>query len=240
MTIGPAPGTAASSGMGAAAGGGAGAAGGAPNDAGALFLVPGLGLMMRYLPVPALQPGLTLATRTLAGRHPELFQRLEALGQVEIMVDPSDLPLAFVVRLGRAEPEVVAITREEAGSVGPAAVIRGPLETLIALLEGRVDGDAAFFSRALSIEGDTAAVLALRNAIDSAEVNLVEDFCALFGPLAAPMRHSLALVDGVARAAARDLAWGRRLLLGPALDACRHLGGQMSDLAREVEDLRGE
>jgi len=39
------------------------------------------------------------------------------------------------------------------------------------MIDGTYDGDALFFSRDLVIEGDTEAVLALRNAIENAELN---------------------------------------------------------------------
>ncbi len=42
---------------------------------------------------------------------------------------------------------------------------------LIGLLDGTYDGDALFFTRDLVIEGDTAAVLALRNAIEDANLD---------------------------------------------------------------------
>jgi predicted lipid carrier protein YhbT len=39
-----------------------------------------------------------------------------------------------------------------------------------------------FFPRVLTTVGDPAAVLALRNALDNADVDLPADFAALFGP----------------------------------------------------------
>ena len=57
-------------------------------------------------------------------------------------------------------------------SVAWDARIAGPLAALIGLVHGAYDGDALFFSRDLVIEGDTEAVLALRNAIDNEELDL--------------------------------------------------------------------
>lgn len=61
---------------------------------------------------------------------------------------------------------------------------------LIGLIDGSYDGDALFFSRDLVVEGDVEAVLALRNAIDDAGVDLVTDTAAMLGPLA-PMGERL-------------------------------------------------
>jgi predicted lipid carrier protein YhbT len=63
------------------------------------------------------------------------------------------------------------------------ARIAGPLSAFLAMMHGAEDGDALFFSRDLTVEGDTAAVLALRNAMDDAELDLTEELAALAGPL---------------------------------------------------------
>ena len=64
-----------------------------------------------------------------------------------------------------------------------------PMLTLLALLEGRIDGDAVFFSRSLSVTGDMEAMLALRNALDDCSFDLPRDLAAMAGPLALPFRR---------------------------------------------------
>ena len=56
--------------------------------------------------------------------------------------------------------------------------------TLLALLEGRIDGDAMFFARSLSITGDMEAMLALRNALDDSGFDLPRDLGKAAGLLA--------------------------------------------------------
>ena len=58
------------------------------------------------------------------------------------------------------------------------------LHLLLGLLDGTQDGDALFFNRVISISGRTEAVLALRNAIEDAELS-PSDLLGLRGPLAA-------------------------------------------------------
>jgi predicted lipid carrier protein YhbT len=53
--------------------------------------------------------------------------------------------------------------------------VAAPLFILLALAEGRLDGDAEFFGRQLAIEGDMEAVLALRNAMENETVDFVAD-----------------------------------------------------------------
>jgi predicted lipid carrier protein YhbT len=51
------------------------------------------------------------------------------------------------------------------------ARIAAPLVVLLGMIDGTYDGDALFFSRDLVIDGDTGAVLALRNAMENAELS---------------------------------------------------------------------
>ena len=90
------------------------------------------------------------------------------------------------------------------------ARIAGPLAALIGLVHGAYDGDALFFSRDLVIEGDTAAVLALRNAIDNEELDLAarDD---------APVRSA---GEARRRRARAKLAAAIGALTGVALTAC--------------------
>lgn len=72
--------------------------------------------------------------------------------------------------------------------------IRGRLAAFLAMLHGADDGDALFFSGDLAIAGDTSAVLALRNALDDAELDLTGELAALFSPpLDGWLRRALAL-----------------------------------------------
>ena len=50
------------------------------------------------------------------------------------------------------------------------------------MLHGSEDGDALFFSGELAISGDTSAVLALRNALDDAELDLTAELAGLVHP----------------------------------------------------------
>ena len=43
-----------------------------------------------------------------------------------------------------------------------------------------------FFSRDIAVEGDISAVLALRNALDDARIDVLAEVAAVFGPLSSP------------------------------------------------------
>lgn len=66
-------------------------------------------------------------------------------------------------------------------TTGHDARIAGTFLSLLDLLECRTDGDSLFFNRSLTVEGDTEAVVALRNALDSIDGNIVDDIASVFG-----------------------------------------------------------
>jgi len=138
-------------------------------------------------------------------RLPErnIFERLDGLDNPTFLIDPIDLPHVFELIPETQEPRLVVHGRGQEPSC--KAVIRGPLKALLDLLQGRIDGDALFFSRDLSIEGDTEAVVALRNAVDGAEIDIDGDIRILFGPLARPLAGLKSIADGIVSRAASDL-----------------------------------
>ncbi len=150
------------------------------------------------LPARASQPALDLIVSTLKRRHPGAFQRLAELPDAEVLVDAVDLPMAFVLQLGSSGVRL-SLTRRD--SLAPAAVIRGTLANLLDLLEGRTDGDALFFSRDLVIEGDTAAVVALRNAVDGEDIDLAADVAGFLGPFGRLLAPARMAAERVHRAA---------------------------------------
>jgi predicted lipid carrier protein YhbT len=133
------------------------------------------------LPTGVLQPALDIMVSVLRRRHPGAFERLSELPDAEVLIDPIDLPMAFMMRLGS---KGMRLSLAHRGSQPGDAVIRGSFAHLLDLLEGRTDGDALFFSRDLTIEGDTAAVVALRNAVDGEDIDLAADLAAVLGPFA--------------------------------------------------------
>ena len=173
------------------------------------------GMALRPMPLALLQPALKVAMHTIQRRHPEVFDRLSCLDDPVYLIDPVDLPFVFVLTPDPLMPTLVA--ERDAFGLEVTATIRGPLMALIGLLEGTTDGDALFFSRDLVVEGDTEAVVALRNAVDGAEIDVLEDILAALGPLARPARKVMGGVTGLFSMAARDLEMIRNAVIAPAL-----------------------
>ncbi|OIP83221.1 MAG: sterol-binding protein [Rhodobacterales bacterium CG2_30_65_12] len=150
-----------------------------------------LSLALRPLPLAPLSFALTGYVRKSAARHPSLIRRLGEHDRTHFVLDPTDLPFVICLDPGAGSPRVRVTRRPGTG----AARIAGPLAALIGLVHGAYDGDALFFSRDLMIEGDTAAALALRNAVDDAELDLADDIARMTGPFAAILHSALAFAE---------------------------------------------
>jgi O2-independent ubiquinone biosynthesis accessory factor UbiT len=146
---------------------------------------------LRAMPLAPLSVSLTAYSRRVAKSHPNLFCRLGEYSHTKFVLDPTDLPFVFCLDPNGGVPRVSATRRPGSG----AARIAGPLAALLGLVHGAFDGDALFFSRDLVIEGDTAAALALRNAVDNAELDLSQEICDLSGPLAGPLQRLFAFLE---------------------------------------------
>jgi predicted lipid carrier protein YhbT len=153
--------------------------------------------LLSVLPLAPLSLASAQLARSLGRRHPSLFKRLGDQADKVFLIDPTDLPIAFRLSPASGDPRLDVV---RSGDASPwDARIAGPLAALLGLVHGAFDGDALFFSRDLIIEGDTEAVLALRNAIDNEEIDMASEMTALFGPLErlveTPARTLVGLVE---------------------------------------------
>lgn len=196
------------------------------------------GLLLPPVPQALIDRALVRALKAVLARHPKLFSRLPDWSGKEraplLVIDPVDLPLSLAFVADKTQPALrVAAAGDEDLAL---AVVRGPVEDLIDLAEGRVDGDALFFSRDLVFEGDTEIVVALRNALDGAEIKLA-DLVALPQPLARVGLMAGRVMTAVYRRAERDLDLLRNAALRPAV---RRADGQASKIAKlesRIEEL---
>ncbi|KQZ12514.1 lipid carrier [Mesorhizobium sp. Root552] len=142
------------------------------------------GFIRRFLPSfsgQPLGPLLTISLRSLARRRPQAFERLGEHRKARFLIDPTDLPFAFsVVPDGPAS--IVRATGKTVSEPNDV-IIRGPILMLLGILDGTLDGDALFFHRSISVSGRTEAVVALRNAIEDAELR-PSDMLGIGGQLA--------------------------------------------------------
>jgi predicted lipid carrier protein YhbT len=115
---------------------------------------------------------LTAAVRRLAKRRSDAFVRLGAYESAAFLIRPNETPVAFRLAPRRRNGGVRLVRRDDPGPY--AAAISGPIADLLAVFDASGDADAAFFGRRVEVEGDTAAVVALHNALESAELSLID------------------------------------------------------------------
>lgn len=137
-------------------------------------------VLLAPLPLFLLQPVLNRIVRGITRDRPELFARLGTHKNKRYLIDPLNMPFIFLLCPDPDRPVLRAFRRRETPEYD--ARIAGTFLKLLDMVDGRLDGDAMFFTRDLSVEGDTEAVVVLRNALDDLEGSVVDDIASLFGP----------------------------------------------------------
>ncbi|MBI2720342.1 MAG: SCP2 sterol-binding domain-containing protein [Rhizobiales bacterium] len=132
-----------------------------------------------------LQAVLACVVRGVTKRQPSLFERLGHHAASAYLIDPVNLPIVLVLKPDPHEPQLRAFWRHAAPQAD--CRISGGFLTLLALVDGRRDGDAVFFSRDLVVTGDIDAVVTLRNALDDLDVTLIQDIVSSAGLLSRPL-----------------------------------------------------
>jgi predicted lipid carrier protein YhbT len=136
------------------------------------------------VPLPLTEAVANLAYQRVLSKHPSLFERLEEYGSRSFGFVPTDLPVAFVAR---PDERRIGVRRKPMADAVDVSV-EAPFAVLLQLLQGDADGDALFFSRDIRVEGDMEALLALRNSLDDARVDLVGDLLGDGSPLATMLK----------------------------------------------------
>ena len=147
---------------------------------------PGFARFLPPLPLFAIQPLLGHIVAAVARRRPELFARLGDSSKKRFLIDPTNLPVVLLLQPDPERPQLRACPRGQ--DVEHDVRISGSFLTLLRLIDSQTDSDALFFNRALTITGDTEAIVALRNALDDMDATLADDVAAAFGPLSRPVR----------------------------------------------------
>lgn len=152
-----------------------------------------LALAVAPLPLTPVSLALTALTRQMATRHPGMLRRLGDYAQRRFLLDLTDLPFLLLLEPGLPRPSVTAHRRRKPPEHDSR--IAGLASVFLTMMHGDRDGDALFFSGDLVIEGDTSAALALRNAIDDAELDLTAEVASLSRVLAPFLTRAMPLAE---------------------------------------------
>ena len=154
-------------------------------------------LLLSALPLPVMQPVLGHIAAHVASSRPELFARLGQHTAKRFLIDPTDLPFVLLLVPDARRPHLNACHRAEQPSHD--AAIAGTFSNLLRMIDGSLDGDALFFDRTLHVSGDIEAIVALRNALDDFDGNVLDNILAAFGPLSKPAAFVLSAIRAVAK-----------------------------------------
>lgn len=132
------------------------------------------------VPVPLINRILSRLVAAIAAKHPDIFNRLDGHHHKWFTIDPDNMPFQFYLLPDPLHPKLKC--RRRKNPVKTDGKISGSLLTLLGMIDGRYDGDALFFTRNLRVEGDTEAIVCLRNALDDVEGSIAGDIADFFGP----------------------------------------------------------
>jgi len=189
------------------------------------------GMMIKPLPVKPLNKLLQHITRHIQNNHPTILARLTPLAGTNFLICPTDLPHDMRLIIGDGHVECMI----EDAFMQPVDVrISGPFSCLMDMMDGRIDGDALFFSRSLAIEGNTEALLTLRNAMDSDDIDLKKEILDSLGPLSHPIEALLKLGDGLSHNLSCNMSLISRAITRPLSRRCDSLEQENQGLAEKI------
>lgn len=148
-----------------------------------------LRIVLAPFPLFALQLVANRIVAHVSAQHPEVFRRLGENARKRILIDPADMPFILLLE---PRPDMPALTlRRRHETVPHDARIAGAFLTLLEIIDSQMDSDALFFSRDISVDGDTGAIVALHHALDDIDGTLAESVATSFGPFSAPVMAAI-------------------------------------------------
>ena len=163
-----------------------------------------------------------------------MLERLHPIAGTTFLIVILDLP--FNIKLCIQSNKVYAqLIRDK---VIPSDVtIKGELQPLFEMLSSQVDGDSLFFSRKLHIEGDTSALLTLRNALDADDINILEEIVGGLGPFQYPVSLFLLALKKIGQTLNDNINLLSQSLMTPANQRMDVLKADTNKMQSKIEEL---
>jgi len=109
-----------------------------------------------------------------------MFNRLGPHRQTIFLIEPVNMPFRLLLRPDPDDLMLRALSYR--GTPAHDARVSGRFLDLLRLIDAEEDGDALFFSRELIVDGNTEAIVSLRNALDDVDGSIAERVAGMFGP----------------------------------------------------------
>ncbi|WP_200339318.1 ubiquinone anaerobic biosynthesis accessory factor UbiT [Rhodovibrio sodomensis] len=197
-----------------------------------------IAVLLRPLPTAPLQAALQRLADRLSARHPDVLDRVADIGRARLLLLATDLPWRALVTLERDGARVTVDRHADGPDPQADAAVTGPVERLLACVQGGGDGDAMFFAREIAVTGNTDVLVALRNALDGAELDIAGELAALTGPLQGPATQALGRAGAVYGRASAGLDAFKADVRAPLQARLDAQAAELAELRTEVQRLR--
>jgi predicted lipid carrier protein YhbT len=195
-------------------------------------------VLLRRLPKPPLETALQRLADRLSARYPDVLERLADVGRSRLLLVTTDLPWWALIVLDAQGAEIAVGRHTDDPTPQAHATVSGPVERLLACAQGGGDGDAMFFAREIEVSGNTDVLVALRNALDGAELDLAGELAALAGPLHRPAARAMAHTSGLYARASAGLDALKADIRAPLQTRLDAQAEELAELRTEVQRLR--
>ena len=189
--------------------------------------------LLRPLPRKAACHLLNLALFRLHRNYPGVASRLQSIDGKTFLIAPAEFPFAIMAQVSKTGMMKASLAEHP---MSADVYVKGTLAGLIEMLEGESDGDALFFSRQLQVEGDTEALLTLRNALDSENVRVASLLIPTHMQKAASKAQPF--LRRVYQALGQDMAAMESALNGKLAKQYGTLFGKQQNLEQQLAELQ--
>jgi predicted lipid carrier protein YhbT len=128
------------------------------------------GVAISILPSHLVNNAIAIILNNINRSHPNLMRRLSALNGKTLLFIPTDTAYNFLAHMQNDRFCLQYISRNKITET--SVRVTGRIIDLFKIVQGQCDADALFFSREIEIEGDVEAIVILRNAIESENINI--------------------------------------------------------------------
>lgn len=191
-------------------------------------------LLARPLPSGPINLVLKNICQKLITNHPDAFNRLEPIMGKKFIISPTDLQDDICVIF---QNETIDAVIESSADADYDVKITGSMNALLSMLDGEQDGDALFFNRQILVEGDTEALLTLRNAMDSEDINLKEELVNTLGIFKKPAEIAVATGSKIYNLLERDMESIRKTLISPLTSRINAIEQENATLKAKISDF---